>query len=182
MLKLQVNDLVKILTVDEIGECKDGRTYVRCSALSFFDEDETYMVLTAFGAVADMIANNHTGDNMRRALVSGHLEITKGKAKQKVRIDGAVKTIMVPDYQFQILADSVRFIDKNRSGEVEEDLEDDEDVVEFEIVDENTQETAATVGDVSIVDDEDDTPKSNKKTKTINKKTNKINTPTRNRK
>ena len=158
MLKLQVNDLVKILTVDEVGTCKDGRTFVRCSALSFFDEDETYMVLTAFGAIADMIADNHTGENMRRAMVNGRLEITKGKVKQKVRIDGAVKTIMVPDYQFQILADSVRFIDKNRIGETEVEV-DDEDVVDYDIVDADVEETAATDGDVVIADAEETTPK-----------------------
>ena len=161
MLKLQINDLIKILTVDEVGQCKDGRTFVRCSAMSFFDEDDTYMVLTAFGAVADMIADNHTGENMRRAIVNGRLEITTTRVKQKVKINGgASKTIMVPDVRFQILADSVRFIDKNRAGETNADLDDDDDVVEYEAIDEqDEEEIAATDGDVTIVDADEVAPR-----------------------
>lgn len=179
MLKLQINDLIKILTVDEVGQCKDGRTFVRCSAMSFFDEDDTYMVLTAFGAVADMIADNHTGENMRRAMVSGRLEINTTKTKQKVKINGISKTIMVPDVRFQILADSVRFIDKNRAGETEADLDDDDDVVEYEAIDEqDEEEIAATNGDVTIVDADEVAPrrtartnstKSRKNARTVNR-------------
>lgn len=169
MLKLQISDLVKMLTVDEVGQCKDGRTFVRCSVLSFFDEDATYMILTAFGAVADMIADNHTGENMRRAMVNGRLEITPTKVKQRVRIDGVIKTIMVPDYQFQILADSVRFIDKNRVGETEADIEDD-GVMDYEVLDGETEEIAATKGeDVTIVDADEKAPKRTARNTTKNK-------------
>ena len=186
MLKLQVNDLVKILTVNEVGECKDGRTFVRCSALSFFGDDDnaTFMTLTAFGAVADMIADNHTGENMRRAMVSGRLEVTATKAKQKVKIDGVIKTIMVPDYHFQILADSVRFIDKNRIGETEADTDDD-DVVEYETVDESegeVEEIAATTGEVKIVDADEDKPRRTARDKAKNKKNSDPDAPTRKRK
>ena len=50
MLKLNVQDLVKVLTIDDSGVCEDGskRTWVKCSALSFFDEKEepTYISLS----------------------------------------------------------------------------------------------------------------------------------------
>ena len=40
MFKINVQDLVKVLTIDDSGVCEDGskRTWVKCSALSFFDE------------------------------------------------------------------------------------------------------------------------------------------------
>ena len=55
MLNLQVSSLLKVLTIIDNGVCEDGRSWVRCSALSFFDEEEQIMTLTAFGHYADMI-------------------------------------------------------------------------------------------------------------------------------
>ena len=121
MLKLNVQDLVKVLTIDDSGVCEDGskRTWVKCSALSFFDEEETYISLFAFGYIADMILDNHTGDNMRRAFVSGTLEIEESYEIVKVDFNGKSKSIKVPKNNYKIVADTLKFIDKNTWGETE---------------------------------------------------------------
>lgn len=162
MLKINISDVVKVLTVDESGVCEDGsnRTWVRCSCLSFFDEEETYMTLTAFGYVADMILDNHTGENMRRAFVNGSLEIVKGSEIVKVKFNGVTKSVAIPNYQFRIIANDLRFIDKNNWGEHESEVEFTDDNGEDEVLDltgasgSNKIETAATDGDVNYVDDD----------------------------
>ena len=121
MFKINVQDLVKVLTIDDSGVCEDGskRTWVKCSALSFFDEEETYISLFAFGYIADMILDNHTGDNMRRAFVSGTLEIEESYEIVKVDFNGKSKSIKVPKNNYKIVADTLKFIDKNTWGETE---------------------------------------------------------------
>ena len=118
MLNLQVSSLLKVLTIIDNGVCEDGRSWVRCSALSFFDEEEQIMTLTAFGHYADMIMDNHSGENMRRAIVTGKLIATKQKEpKTKHGF-----TTMVWEWYFQIVADTVHFIDKsNIEKEVDEE-------------------------------------------------------------
>lgn len=118
MLNLQVSSLLKVLTIIDNGVCEDGRSWVRCSALSFFDEEEQIMTLTAFGHYADMIMDNHSGENMRRAMVTGKLIATKQKEpKTKHGF-----TTMVWEWYFQIVADTVHFIDKsNIEKEVDEE-------------------------------------------------------------
>lgn len=165
MLKINVSDVVKILTVDDSGVCDDGtkRSWVRCSAMSFFDEDETYMTLTAFGYVADMILDNHTGSNARRAFVNGSLEITEGSEIVNVDFNGKTRGIKIPKMHYQILADTVRFIDKNNWGETSSDndtvkIVDDTDEP-IDLTGGKQNETAATKSskdDLTIKDDDSD--------------------------
>ena len=168
MLNLSINSLLKVLTIDDHGVCEDGRTWVRCSVMSFFDEDDKHMEMTAFGYYADMILDNHTGDNMRRAFVSGTLEMVKTKVTQKVNFNGVVKSVVIPDYQFQIIADSVRFIDKNTWGETDEVIveasDDDEPIDLTKFSDDDSDETAATSGDVNFKDDDSETRTSRSRT------------------
>ena len=143
MLKVNISDLIKILTIDESGVCDDGtkRTWIKCSALSFFDEEETYISLFAFGYTADMVLDNHTGDNMRRAMVSGTLEIEEGYEFVKIDFNGVKKSVKVPKPQYKIVADTLRFVDKNNWGETPE-----ADIVADEDEDEVIDLTAGTAG------------------------------------
>lgn len=174
MLNLQVNSLLKVLTVNEQGTCEDGRTWVRCTAVSFFDEEEKVMTLSAFGYYADMILDNHTGENMRRAIVTGTLEVTKGKVTKTKNINGVPVNMVIPEYYFQIVADTVKFIDKSNLATEEEyeatqgaipegatiDFTDDDD--------DNDGEVAATGGDVTFTDEDTTEPKSYNKDKKKN--------------
>lgn len=159
MLKVQVADLVKVLSVDAHGVCDDGteRSWCRCSVLSFFDKDETYMGLTCFGATADMVLENHTGSNMRRAFISGQMEIKPSKIKQKIKVKGEKLTIMVPSFNFSIIADSVKFIDKNNTAVENEEDDDDGDVIEYEALEyQETAATSATFGKTKVVEEDDE--------------------------
>ena len=170
MLNLQVNSLLKVLTVNEQGTCEDGRTWVRCTAISFFDEEEKVMTLSAFGYYADMILDNHTGENMRRAMVTGTLEVTKGKVTKTKKINGVPVNMVVPEYYFQIVADTVRFIDKSNIA-TEEEYETTSNAIpegatiDFTDDDEDDGEVAATGEDVTFADDDTTESKSSKKDK-----------------
>ena len=178
MLNLQVNSLLKVLTVNEQGTCEDGRTWVRCTAISFFDEEEKVITLSAFGYYADMILDNHTGENMRRARVTGTLEVTKGKVTKTKKINGVPVNMVIPEYYFQIVADTVRFIDKSNLA-TEEEYETTSNAIQegatidFTDDDEDTDgEVAATGEDVTFTDDDDTTTTTtaNKSTKNDKKK------------
>lgn len=169
MLNLQVNSLLKVLTVNEQGVCEDGRSWVRCTAVSFFDEEQKLMTLSAFGHYADVILDNHTGENMRRAMVTGTLQVTKGKVTKTKKINGVPVNMVIPEYYFQIVADTVRFIDKSNLVTEEEyeatnnaipegatiDFTDDDDEM-------TSNEVAATTGsDVTFTDDNSEEKESN---------------------
>lgn len=121
MIKINVQDIIKVLTIDEQGVCEDGtnRSWVRCSALSFFDDKETptYITLFAFGYTADMVIENHTGENMRRAFVSGSLEIEENYEIVKKEFNGVKKSFKLPKMSYKLIADTLKFIDRFNDGE-----------------------------------------------------------------
>lgn len=165
MLKINVTDLIKVLTIDESGVCDDGtgRAWVRCSALSFFDDEENYISLVAFGYTADMILDNHTGENMRRAMVTGALEVVENFEIVKVDFNGVKKSIKVPKINYKLIVDSLRFVDKNNWGETNGEavsITDDDNDEPLDLTSGNHKEVAATTGDVKYVDDDDATHRS----------------------
>lgn len=170
MLNLQINSLLKVLTVNEQGVCEDGRTWVRCTAISFFDEEEKVMTLSAFGYYADIILDNHTGENMRRAMVTGTLEVHKGKVTKTKNINGVPVSMVIPEYYFQIVADTVRFIDKSNLATEEEYENTSASIPEGTTIDfTDDDEVAATTGsDVTFTDDNSEEKESNTTSKANN--------------
>ena len=111
-------------------------------------------------------------------MVTGTLEVTKGKVTKTKKINGVSVNMVIPEYYFQIVADTVKFIDKSNVA-TEEEYETTSNTIQegatidFTDDDEDTDgEVAATGEDVTFTDDDDTTTTTtaNKSTKNDKKK------------
>lgn len=167
-MKLQTTDLFKVLTIDKEGETKTGDTYVQCSALLFADDSEQYVRLVAFGHNAEYILDNHDGEHMRRAMVTGAMEIDMRKVVVTKKVKGVTKQVYSHELTLNLIATSIRFIDKKNG--IDEDIVDEDGVEEDSVEDEEVEDGAEIEIEAEVVEETKPTRGRRSSTKTKDNK------------
>lgn len=142
----------KIIEVKRTGTTKDGRKYVHCLAVDFFNQGDKetgkkgqFVTLKAFGSTAEFIERNV--NSIRRAYISGELSVDTYMDKMEVTktitfngTKGKVKfNVDVPKTSLSLDVQNIRFLDKpNEKSDEIAMIADDSDEATFIVEDEET--------------------------------------------